>query len=52
MSDLNHCRGAAQYLQPGVTLKSLDDKARAISDNEAAKQLNEAKQKLFKSITE
>ena len=41
-----------QYLKPGLTLKQLDDIVCAISDNDAAKQLNEAKRKLFKTIFE
>ena len=34
---------AKQYLKPGFTLQQLDDIALAISDNEAAHQLNEAR---------
>ena len=41
-----------QYLKPGITLTQLDDIVCAISDNDAAKQLNEAKRKLFKTILE
>ncbi|MDN5874354.1 MAG: transposase family protein, partial [Sinobacteraceae bacterium] len=41
---------AAAYLRPGVTFRQLDAQAYAISDNEAARQLNEAKAELFKSI--
>lgn len=41
-----------QYLKQGITLKQLDDMAIAISDNDAAKQLNEAKLKLYKTIFE
>lgn len=41
-----------QYLKPGLTFKQLDDIVCAISDNDAAKQLNEAKRKLFKTIFE
>ena len=41
-----------QYLKPGLTFKQLDDIVCAISDNEAARQLNEAKRKLFKTIFE
>ncbi|MHB1781008.1 hypothetical protein [Acidithiobacillus sp.] len=41
-----------RYLKPGLTLKHLDDIVSANSDNESAKQLNEAKQKLFKTIFE
>ncbi|MCZ6803276.1 MAG: hypothetical protein O7D86_04900 [Proteobacteria bacterium] len=40
---------AKQYLKP-VTFEQLDAIAYAISDNDAAKQLQEAKQQLFKTI--
>jgi transposase InsO family protein len=43
---------AKQTLKPGVSFRMLDEIAHAISDNEAAKQLNEAKRKLFNSIFE
>ncbi len=43
---------ANQYLKPGLTLKQLNDIALAISDNEAAQQLNEARKQLFKTIHE
>jgi hypothetical protein len=43
---------AEQYLKPGIALKQLHDMAIAISDNDAAKQLNEAKLKLYKIIFE
>ncbi len=43
---------AEQHLKPGMTLKQLDDMATAMSDNDAAKQLNEAKLKLYKTIFE
>jgi len=43
---------AGVFLKPGVTFKQLDAIALAISDNEAAKQLNEAKRQLFKTIFE
>ena len=43
---------AKQYLKPGITLQQLDDIALAISDNEAARQLNEARKQLFKTIHE
>ena len=43
---------AEQYLKPGITFKQLDDMAITISDNDAAKQLNEAKLKLYKTIFE
>jgi hypothetical protein len=43
---------AEQYLKPGITFEQLDDIAFAISDNEAAQQLNEARKQLFKTIHE
>ena len=43
---------AKQYLKPGMTFKQLDAIAHAISDNDAAKRLQEAKQQLFKTIFE
>jgi hypothetical protein len=42
----------SQYLKPGITFKRLDAIAISINDNEAAKQLQEAKQQLFKTIAE
>jgi hypothetical protein len=41
---------ASQYLRPGLTFDQLDDVAYAISDNEAARQLARAKEKLFSHI--
>jgi len=41
---------ASQYLKRGVTFKQLDAIALAIDDNEAARQLKRAKQKLFNTI--
>lgn len=41
---------ASTYLKPGVTFKQLDEIASKCSDNEAAKRLNEAKEKLFQLI--
>ena len=38
------------YLKSHITFKTLDDIAYEMSDNEAAKQLNEEKAKLFKTI--
>ena len=38
---------APQYLKPGVTFEQLDDIAMQHSDNEAARMLNEARDKLF-----
>ncbi len=43
---------AEQFLKPGLSFQSLDDIAYAISDNEAAKRLQEARQLLFESIDE
>jgi len=39
-----------QFLKPNVTFDQLDAKASAMSDNEAAKQLNNARSALFKTI--
>lgn len=41
---------ASQYLKPGITFQQLDDIAMQCSDNEAARQLNQARAKLFRSI--
>ena len=41
---------AEQYLKPGITLCELDLRANAMSDNEAARRLNEARKALFKTI--
>ncbi len=41
---------AEHYLKPETTLEQLDAIAHAISDNDSAKQLQEAKQQLFKTI--
>jgi transposase InsO family protein len=43
---------AAPYLKPGVTFDKLDALAYAISDNEAARRLNEARGTLFRSINQ
>ena len=43
---------AHQYLKPGITMEELDAIALSINDNEAAQQLKEAKQPLFKTIAE
>ena len=42
----------SQYLRRGTTLKQLDAMALEITDNESAKRLKRAKQKLFKTINE
>jgi transposase InsO family protein len=41
---------ADTFIKPGVTLNALKAQARALSDNDAAKRLNEARQRLFLSI--
>ena len=41
---------AEQYLKPSITFEKLDAQAAAISDNEAAQRLNEARAILFKTI--
>jgi hypothetical protein len=41
---------AAASLKPGVSFEALDELAAALSDNEAARRLNEARKKLFQSI--
>ncbi|HNC81377.1 MAG TPA: hypothetical protein PLP92_17745 [Rhodocyclaceae bacterium] len=41
---------ADTFLKPGVTLDALKTQARAVSDNEAAQRLNEARQRLFLSL--
>lgn len=43
---------AETYLKKGLTLKQLDEFALEMSDNEAARQLNRAKDLLFKRIDE
>jgi len=43
---------AEQFLKPGLSFQTLDDIAYAISDNEAAKRLQNARQSLFESIHE
>ena len=43
---------ADQFLKPGLSFHSLDDIAYAISDNEAAKHLQQARRQLFESIDE
>ena len=41
---------AAQYLKPGIRFEELDIRAMALSDNEAAQRLNDARAILFKTI--
>jgi hypothetical protein len=43
---------ANQHLKPGITFEQLDDVAYAISDNEAALRLNQARAELFRSINQ
>jgi transposase InsO family protein len=43
---------AESYLKPGISFKQLDEIAYGISDNEAARQMNEARKQLFASIAE
>ncbi|MBT8039273.1 MAG: DDE-type integrase/transposase/recombinase, partial [Gammaproteobacteria bacterium] len=43
---------APRFLKPGVTFDQLDEIALAISDNNAAKQMNAAKRQLFKTLFE
>ncbi len=42
----------SQHLKPDITMNKLDAIAFSINDNEAAKQLKDAKQQLFKTVTE
>ena len=42
--------GAAHCLKPGITFQQLDVRATIISDNEAAKRLNDARDRLFTTI--
>jgi transposase InsO family protein len=41
---------AASFLRPGITLDQLQTEAKRFTDNEAARQLNEARRRLFLSI--
>ena len=41
---------AEQYLKPDITFQQLDAQAGEISDNEAARRLNDARTTLFKTI--
>ena len=38
------------FPKPGITFKALDDIAMQYSDNEAARRLNKARDKLFRTI--
>lgn len=42
---------AAQYLKPGISFQNLDALAQAISDNDCAQHLNDARARLFKSFS-
>jgi len=44
--------GAERYLKAGITFEQLDATAYAISDNQAADELNKARQQLFQTISE
>jgi transposase InsO family protein len=41
---------AEQFLKPGITFQQLDAQAKAMSDNDAAQRLNDARAMLFKTI--
>ncbi len=43
---------ANRFLRPGITFEQLDAIALALSDNDAARQMNAAKRQLFKTIFE
>ena len=43
-------QNAAQCLKPGITFQRLDTLANAMSDNEAARRLNQARATMFKTI--
>jgi hypothetical protein len=43
---------AATFLRPDITLDALRKTATALSDNAAAEQMNQARQKLFLSINQ
>lgn len=47
-----HCSlpDAAKYLREGVTLKQLQQLARALSDVQAAEELSEARAELFRRV--
>ena len=48
--NLKSLPNAARYLKPGISFEILNTFAHQISDNEAADQLQKARQKLFKTI--
>jgi hypothetical protein len=43
---------AQTFLKPGITFEYLDDIAHAITDNEAARRLNQARKRIFRAIAE
>ena len=43
---------ATSFLKPGSTFESLDDIAGAITDNEAVRQLNQARKRVFRAVAE
>ncbi len=47
---LKSLREAEQYLKPGITFQDLDARATALSDNDAAQRMNDARAILFKTI--
>jgi len=47
LKSLHH---AQQFLKPGITFQQLDAQATAMSDNDAAQRLNDARTTLFKTI--
>ena len=47
---LKSLASAEQFLKSGITFQQLDAQAHAISDNEAAQQMNDARALLFKTI--
>jgi transposase InsO family protein len=50
LEKLSSLPDAGSFLKPGVSLDALREKARALSDNEVAARLNEARHHLFLSI--
>jgi len=47
---LKSLQEAKQFLKPGITFVQLHAQASAVSDNEAAQRLNDARAILFKTI--
>ena len=47
---LKSLHSAEQFLKPGITFQQLNAQAKAMSDNEAAQRMNEARAMLFKTI--